>query len=116
MLAMSVLPESPIWLKWRKRHREARESQKRLLDSDDQLLDLDDESQPQGERDPLVSAFANEVGPSYIASWGPFQLELCNIAGTFIVSSDPLNVLGMDWRRRLRVTKEKICRGQSATI
>jgi len=70
MAAMTVLPESPVWLKWRGRTVEAGRAARRLLGAQG-AADLvegvveesarEGEGEGEGEEEPLVSPFTNEV-------------------------------------------------------
>lgn len=62
MVAMSVLPESPVWLKWKGRGADAVAASKRLLGGNLQGSAIEQaEETSQAEEEPLVAAFTNEV-------------------------------------------------------
>jgi hypothetical protein len=63
MVAMSVLPESPVWLRWKGRSVEAGRAAKRLLGSQWEAEEVMDAPYEREEQEPLVSAFAHEVFP-----------------------------------------------------
>lgn len=61
MVAMSVLPESPVWLRWKGRSVEAGRAAKRLLGSQWEAEEVMDAPYEREEQEPLVSAFAHEA-------------------------------------------------------
>lgn len=62
MVAMSVLPESPVWLKWKGQGADAVAASKRLLGGNLQGSAIEQvEDNNGGEEEPLVAAPASEV-------------------------------------------------------
>lgn len=64
MVAMSLLPESPVWLKWKGNSLAAEAASRRLLGNSQQAAEL--AQTEEGENEPLVSSQSNEVRDS---SW-----------------------------------------------
>lgn len=61
MVAMSVLPESPIWLTWKGRSTEASYASRRLVGNDAAGVEAEADAENESETEGLVSAFSNEV-------------------------------------------------------
>ena len=61
MIFMSLLPESPVWLKWKGRTHEAEAASKRLLGSNQLVTEAGEAEEGLGDQEPLVATFTNEV-------------------------------------------------------